>query len=635
MRATLFLVLAMGVALLSASPALAQATRSDAIWARTTDGSAITLDGKLTEPAWALAESVVIRYGIDTGQPGSGWKVEGGALPTDKTYATLKFLIKDNQLYMGAVVRDSSIGGGRDFNRFDGFLMGLKDHASLYRPAPISEYFYSWWYPDTITVPAITPGMKPSFRGRWAASDTGRTPDEINAWDAVTTVKGLTNSDTGVDTSWTTEMRFNLTPMGYDVTTPSGDVVEWNISVYDCDWFWPINIYRMSSNRVWWQNPWGNTGWFDEVHIFSRPDVTVHSGGLPVIPPELRVPNGASFADPVIDGRLTEPVWKVAPSFKIQYGNQDLRDGYPGVGPFRAGEFQPSVNGGQAAVSDTGANAVVKYFFKNDTLYLGFDVTDQVVQYVNILDRYDGFIVSINDRVARVTLDHSLQSKRLTFQVGPTGSYLAQDSLPGFISNGGAKVALALKGGTTVDTLGATPDSGYTAEMAIVLTKLNYPAGRGDGTVWLGVNWLNGESFGSDLTSSYATRTWWFRQYEYECCPVWGYLDPANVLVGVDDLAGGAAPRLALLGNAPNPFRGSTAIRYELSAPGDVTLDVFDVTGRRVATKALGQQPAGVRSVNFEHPASGAGVYMYRINVVDHATGAVKSTSSGKMMLLK
>ena len=45
-----------------------------------------------------------------------------------------------------------------------------------------------------------------------------------------------------LDTGYTVEMRFDLTVMGYDVTQPGGDVVEWNISVYDTDWFWPINV---------------------------------------------------------------------------------------------------------------------------------------------------------------------------------------------------------------------------------------------------------------------------------------------------------------------------------------------------------------------------------------------------------
>jgi hypothetical protein len=47
------------------------------------------------------------------------------------------------------------------------------------------------------------------------------------------------------------------------------------------------------------------------------------------------------------------------------------------------------------------------------------------------------------------------------------------------------QVAIALKGGTTIDTLGATADSGYTAEMRINLRELGYAAGRGDGVLFM------------------------------------------------------------------------------------------------------------------------------------------------------
>src|SRR2546426_125013 len=129
--------------------ATAEAQRLDVIWARQAPGTVITLDGVLDEPAWAGAETKLIRYGVDNGIPGSGYKEEGGKLAKDSTYALLKFLVVGNQLYMGLVVRDSSVGGGPDFNRFDGLLMSLKDHSSPNAPKPPAEYFYSWWYADT------------------------------------------------------------------------------------------------------------------------------------------------------------------------------------------------------------------------------------------------------------------------------------------------------------------------------------------------------------------------------------------------------------------------------------------------------------------------------------------------------
>jgi hypothetical protein len=127
-----------GIMVVGLLPALAQGVlpREDVIWARRALAP-ITLDGVLDEAAWAQAESTIVQYGQDAGIPGSGWKVESGAFtPTDPTYATLKFLIYENQLYMGARVLDAYVGGSEEFNRFDGFLRAVKDYA----PKPPSEY---------------------------------------------------------------------------------------------------------------------------------------------------------------------------------------------------------------------------------------------------------------------------------------------------------------------------------------------------------------------------------------------------------------------------------------------------------------------------------------------------------------
>jgi hypothetical protein len=77
----------------------------------------------------------------------------------------------------------------------------------------------------------------------------------------------------------------------------------------------------------------------------------------------------------------------------------------------RSGQFQPVVNGGTSTVFDPG-DATVKWFFKNDSLFLGFDVNDESVTEQSVVDRWDGFIVSINDRVIRGN-DQTLRSRRL------------------------------------------------------------------------------------------------------------------------------------------------------------------------------------------------------------------------------
>src|SRR5262245_30915915 len=89
----------------SAVPALAQAPRLDYVWARSTNGAKITLDGNLNEPAWAMAESVHVQYGVDAGIPGSGWRPESGILPIDPTYATIKFLTEGDSLYVSFFIK--------------------------------------------------------------------------------------------------------------------------------------------------------------------------------------------------------------------------------------------------------------------------------------------------------------------------------------------------------------------------------------------------------------------------------------------------------------------------------------------------------------------------------------------------
>ncbi|HYM79808.1 MAG TPA: hypothetical protein VEY91_00180, partial [Candidatus Limnocylindria bacterium] len=575
---------------LAAAPALAQAPRQDVIWARSTAGVPIVLDGVLDEAAWAAAESKVFRYRYDLGIPGSGWKDEILSYVTeDSLFATVKFLTVGNVLYIGAVVSDSSVGGSNEFNRHDGFLMCLKNHATAFHPAPPAEYLYSWFNQTQPGTPPV--GAQPVFGGQWANPPWGspRTAEQIAAFDARTRVHGVSNSDASPDTGYTSEIKIDLGVMGYNVTQPQGDILEWNLSIYDCDWRWP-NTPRVSGNRTWWQGPWGNQAHYSEVRVHARPNVTISSGPVPSVAPEFIVPR-ATGPSPTINGTLTEGVWSGAPSIRIKYGDDAVRDAYPGVGKWRAGQFQPDVNGGQAGIINPG-DATVKWFFVQDTLFMGFDVSDEVVQYIDSFDRWDGFIVSINDRQER-TADNNLTPRRLTFQVGPTGNALAHDYLP-FLRDTllGAKVAIALKPGTVLDTVGTSLDTGYTAELAVVLTKLGYPPGRGDGSLFMGIDLLDGDSY-TPFTFSYGTRTWWYREYEGQCCPAWGYMDP-NVVVGVGD---GEIPtlRYALHGAHPNPFRVSTTIEFELAERSAVTLDVFDLQGRHVARRELGPMTAGRR----------------------------------------
>lgn len=94
-------------------------------------------------------------------------------------------------------------------------------------------------------------------------------------------------------------------------------------------------------------------------------------------------------------------------------------------------------------------------------------------------------------------------------------------------------------------------------------------------------------------------------------------LDPA--LSGADP-APPATGENRTLRVQPNPFGAGTEIRFRTAAPGEVTLDVYDVAGRRVACLLEGALAAGSHAVPFEPPAgerAAGGVYYCRLRSPD------------------
>lgn len=78
----------------------------------------------------------------------------------------------------------------------------------------------------------------------------------------------------------------------------------------------------------------------------------------------------------------------------------------------------------------------------------------------------------------------------------------------------------------------------------------------------------------------------------------------------------------------PNPFTERTTINYGLAEDGPVTVEVFDVLGKKVQTLVSENRKAGNHSLQFDGSSLPAGTYLYRIN----ANGKV---TSDKLMLNK
>jgi PKD repeat protein len=70
---------------------------------------------------------------------------------------------------------------------------------------------------------------------------------------------------------------------------------------------------------------------------------------------------------------------------------------------------------------------------------------------------------------------------------------------------------------------------------------------------------------------------------------------------------------VSLAPNRPNPFEATTTISFTLAGESHVALEIFDVTGRRVATLLDETRAAGTHSVQFDARSVAPGIYFYRL----------------------
>jgi hypothetical protein len=100
-----------------------------------------------------------------------------------------------------------------------------------------------------------------------------------------------------------------------------------------------------------------------------------------------------------------------------------------------------------------------------------------------------------------------------------------------------------------------------------------------------------------------------------------------NQPTGVEETSEAPAT-FGLWPNYPNPFNPSTVISFQLSVNSHVTLKVFDVNGREVATLVDGEMAAGNHVVTFAPRDLAGGLYFYKLT-------AGKFSQTRKAVLMK
>lgn len=97
----------------------------------------------------------------------------------------------------------------------------------------------------------------------------------------------------------------------------------------------------------------------------------------------------------------------------------------------------------------------------------------------------------------------------------------------------------------------------------------------------------------------------------------------------VQELEGYPLPdQFTLEQNYPNPFNPTTQIRFALTKPGYVKLEVFDLLGRKVTTLVDQQLGISTHQADFDATGLASGIYFYRLQ-----TDTVAQTR--KMLLVK
>jgi len=101
-----------------------------------------------------------------------------------------------------------------------------------------------------------------------------------------------------------------------------------------------------------------------------------------------------------------------------------------------------------------------------------------------------------------------------------------------------------------------------------------------------------------------------------------------NIVVGVENKSTIVPAEYSLYQNYPNPFNPSTTIEYHIQELSLVTIKVYNVLGKEVATLINEYKPAGKYETEFNAANLPSGIYFYKVQAGDFV-------ETKKMILMK
>ncbi|MFN8176669.1 MAG: M14 family zinc carboxypeptidase [bacterium] len=182
-------------------------------------------------------------------------------------------------------------------------------------------------------------------------------------------------------------------------------------------------------------------------------------------------------------------------------------------------------------------------------------------------------------------------------------SWVGQSVLLGFRMNTDANTN---NEGVYVDDVSPVQTFATTTSLSAAVPVRSYSiSGKGNGTYYYAVRGKDAEGY-------------------------WGYWSknlPVTVNLATTVIAGGAPAAFQLSAGRPTPFGTRTEISFQLPVPESHTLDVYDVSGRRVRSLSSGTLSAGAHTTVWDGRDDAghrvpAGVYFYELRT---AQGSLRS----------
>jgi hypothetical protein len=90
-----------------------------------------------------------------------------------------------------------------------------------------------------------------------------------------------------------------------------------------------------------------------------------------------------------------------------------------------------------------------------------------------------------------------------------------------------------------------------------------------------------------------------------------------------------------LYNNYPNPFNPETVVKFSLKEKSNVTLEVYNIAGQKVAELVTGEMEKGMYEKRFDGTKLSSGVYIFRLSAQSLEHSSINYTKTIKALLLK